>query len=354
MGTGYALTSIEVSTYPVAKPLFEDIVFLIASAATANALSQRFTIVSRWRVQAAIVTVAMIGAAISLSRYQSVRLETISIQMGCTLLVCVSLMSKRWAMLGRCDRLLFATFSIVCGLLVLQCFAYFFLPDTGTDTVAWRNSTSGFIFQLTGGAIGVGLTSAILLALSLDVIERLHRAAVTDALTGILNRRGFEETCLRLAKRLKGKSPMALIMVDLDHFKKINDTHGHEAGDLVITRMAGLLGGEAGIDGCAGRLGGEEFAMLLPCHDLLDAVTRANDIREAFSRICWPFDNEWFPPTASFGVTILYGDEPYASSIARADALLYLAKRSGRDCVMYGDSTSSASLSRKGEPAFVG
>jgi diguanylate cyclase (GGDEF)-like protein len=199
----------------------------------------------------------------------------------------------------------------------------------------------------------VGLTSAILLALSLDVIERLHRVAVTDVLTGILNRRGFEEECLRLTKRLQGRSPLSLIMIDLDHFKKINDTHGHETGDLVITRMAALLSREAGPDGCAGRLGGEEFAVLLSARALAESVARANEIRQTFARMTWPFDTSWVHPTASFGVTTVLADEPYASFIARADTLLYLAKRAGRDCVMYGDSESHALLPRNGEPALV-
>ncbi|WP_292274803.1 GGDEF domain-containing protein, partial [Mesorhizobium sp.] len=102
-------------------------------------------------------------------------------------------------------------------------------------------------------------------AAALDVLKALKAETHTDPLSGLLNRRGFEDrAALLLDQCAKAGFPVALVLADLDHFKALNDQHGHEAGDRVIADFAAKLRFATGARGAAGRIGGEEFAVLLP------------------------------------------------------------------------------------------
>jgi diguanylate cyclase (GGDEF)-like protein len=337
LGTGYGLMTFQLGYWSVVKPLIEDLFFLLGAGAMTAALSHRFHVAAGWRTKGVIVAVALGSAAYFLAFHHSARLETLSIQTGCALMLCTALLARRDAVLSKGDRVLLVTFSTVCAMLLLQCVGYLFAPEAGPVAGAWRATIWGFLIQLTGGIIAIGLTFAILLAVSLDVIDRLRLVSQTDALTGVLNRRGMEEACMRLAKAARGKMPLAIILADLDYFKDINDSFGHEAGDMVIVRMGQLLKLAAGTRGEAGRTGGEEFVLIVQEHDLEAAVALANRVRNAFSHIEWPFDPSGLRRTASFGIAIVGAGESYASAMARADAMLYLAKRAGRNRVMFGE-----------------
>ncbi|TGT11099.1 GGDEF domain-containing protein, partial [Mesorhizobium sp. M8A.F.Ca.ET.213.01.1.1] len=132
----------------------------------------------------------------------------------------------------------------------------------------------------------------------------------TDPLSGLLNRRGFEErAALLLDQCAKAKFPVAMVLADLDHFKALNDQHGHAVGDRVIADFAAKLAAAAGARGIAGRIGGEEFAVLLPLSDLAAARLFAEAIRTLYSA----GSVDGLPPgmkvTASFGVAARTGDE---------------------------------------------
>lgn len=340
LGTGYGLTIIRLPFWSTPKALLEDLFFLLGTAAMSAALSRRFAVQKRQALQWLVMLAALAGAGLAMSLYRSVRLETFSIQMGCALLLCTSLVIDKRVRTSKGDRVLYGTFWMVCVTLVLQCIGYLAAPEAGPVVGAWSATIWGFFFQVTGGLIVISLTVSILLSISLDVIDRLHVAARTDILTGLLNRRGFEDAYAELLRQTPDFRRLGLMIVDLDHFKRINDSFGHEAGDTVIVRIASLLQHAAAIGGgLAGRLGGEEFVAVLPCDEPEALVASANRIREEFFRTRWPFDTTNTPRTASFGITPVVGNEHYASTLARADALLYLAKRSGRNCVMYGDKT---------------
>lgn len=342
LGTGYGLTIIRMPSWSTPKALLEDLFFLLGTAAMTAALSRRFAVQKRQALQGLIMLAALASAGLAMEVYRSVRLETFSIQMGCALLLCTGLVINKRDRASKGDRVLYGTFWVVCITLVLQCIGYLTAPEAGPVVGAWSATIWGFFFQVTGGLIVISLTVSILLSISLDVIDRLHVAARTDILTGLLNRRGFEDAMAQLRRQKTALRQLALMIVDLDHFKKINDSFGHEAGDTVIVGIALLLQ-EAAVagSGLAGRLGGEEFVLLLPYDKPEALIASANRIREAFSLMQWPFDTANTPRTASFGVTPIAGDEPYASAMARADALLYLAKRSGRNCVIFSDSTDA-------------
>ncbi|MBZ9695980.1 GGDEF domain-containing protein [Mesorhizobium sp. B2-3-14] len=171
-------------------------------------------------------------------------------------------------------------------------------------------------------------------AAALDVMKALKTETHTDPLSGLLNRRGFEERAAMLLQRCAvAKFPVALVLADLDHFKALNDMHGHAAGDRVIADFAGKLRSATGARGAAGRIGGEEFAVLLPLTDLAAARLFAEAVRTLYSAGGVDGLPAGTKVTASFGVAARSGDETLEPLMRRADEALYKAKKNGRDSV---------------------
>lgn len=162
----------------------------------------------------------------------------------------------------------------------------------------------------------------------------LEYLATHDVLTGLLNRREFmrqlEHEQVRVVRQ---PAPTSLIMVDLDFFKKINDTYGHPAGDTVLVAVAGALAHAVRKSDVLARLGGEEFIVLLPNTDLAGAAKVAQKLLTQVRELPIPFTGQQLRVTSSFGVSCLAeGAEHTADALyAAADKALYLAKHSGRD-----------------------
>jgi diguanylate cyclase (GGDEF)-like protein len=204
----------------------------------------------------------------------------------------------------------------------------------------------------------VGLSLAALLAALVLVwsrSERMHelaRQASQDPLTGLRNRRRFEEDLrTELARSHRYGVAGALLMLDLDHFKQVNDTLGHPAGDRVLAEIAEVLRARARETDVLARLGGDEFAIVLPGCDLEEAEAVGNEIASAIrERIS---AEPGVPPiTASVGVAPFGAGYrlSYESVLARADTAMYEAKESGRDAVRVFDPTSAVIL---GGPAVI-
>lgn len=159
----------------------------------------------------------------------------------------------------------------------------------------------------------------------------LQMMAVTDKLTGIPNRHAFEEVGKRYFERAKREAkPLALLMIDIDHFKRINDTFGHPAGDEVLRQVAQTLQRQVRASDFAARYGGEEFVVLLPNCDLPHAQKKAERIRKAVVGL----GLEQGRVTVSVGVALAAPDqETLEETIERADAALYEAKQAGRNRV---------------------
>lgn len=183
----------------------------------------------------------------------------------------------------------------------------------------------------------------MIVGLSVDVTEQKHaegelrRLATTDVLTGLSNRRHFlERAAQELGRVRRYDTPSAFIMLDIDHFKRINDTWGHATGDDVLRRMALVLGAAVRETDLVGRLGGEEFGVLLPETGLEPALALAERLREAVTEEEVPVEGERLRFSASFGVTLLHADdETVDMPMARADAALYAAKFAGRNRVKW-------------------
>ena len=168
-------------------------------------------------------------------------------------------------------------------------------------------------------------------AIVMDEIE-LRRLAQFDQLTGAVTRRWFcMEQDKAVARLLRSRQPSTLIMLDIDHFKHVNDTYGHPAGDLVLHAVGVSLAGQIRTNDVLGRIGGEEFAILLADAELEAAEQAAERFRQTLERMVVPHD----PPlriTASFGIAALGRDCPNAQLwMKKADHSLYAAKRAGRN-----------------------
>lgn len=169
--------------------------------------------------------------------------------------------------------------------------------------------------------------------------KEIKRIAKQDFLTGIYNRRAFfEDAAAMVGTAQKNGDGLALLMLDIDHFKQINDCHGHQLGDDVIKTIAALARQQCGNRGIAGRFGGEEFAVLLPDCTLSDAVAVGEALRLAVANY-EGYGPKGLTVTISVGVTALeetkYADCRYGIDelIGFADQALYKAKASGRNCV---------------------
>lgn len=336
LGTGYAITTFQFKEHSIIKALIEDIFFLMGAVAMANAFSRRFAEGRRWKLKALVILVTLIGAWWAVCVKHSVRLETFVIQMGCVFLLCTSLHQVYLKQtLGRGDRVLRFTFTCVIFLLAVQCIGYLIADDTPAIVGAWRRSNWGFVFELTGVAVALGLTIAILLSICLDVIDRLNWIANTDHLTGLLNRRGFEDAYAQLHRNC-ASAPFFLALMDLDHFKQINDTHGHDVGDLVLVEFARLLRNSITFTGRVGRLGGEEFAVILTGLDRTGATLWCEQLRQSFADVKWSFNKYKTGRTVSIGLIEFCPGQAYMEVLGKADVLLYQAKGAGRNRVTAG------------------
>lgn len=189
------------------------------------------------------------------------------------------------------------------------------------------------------------------------LIRELERETRTDPLTQAGNRRAFAEALrTEMSRTRRYGTPLALAVLDLDHFKSTNDTFGHAAGDEVLRSFAARVRGLLREGDALFRLGGEEFAVLFPCTDLGGAGAAAERILEALRSSPVPFGEARVPVTASAGITGLApGDEGADDLLARADAALYIAKRAGRDRVGVADPAATPAESRPaGRPAEEG
>jgi len=193
--------------------------------------------------------------------------------------------------------------------------------------------------------VAIGYISAFFFAFSSKSIsfhhamvlanQKLADLAAKDPLTGLYNARAYYALCERaLMQARRSQAPFAMMFVDLDHFKRINDNYGHEAGDAVLRTVANALRLGVRQSDFLGRIGGEEFSAMLPDTDLEGAAALAEKLRQDIENLMPDIGGKRLPITASIGVAAA---EAHAKSIAqiqsRADQAMYVAKREGRNRV---------------------
>lgn len=204
----------------------------------------------------------------------------------------------------------------------------------GDSPQAYLGTTYAMLSQSMGVVLSVATALLLLVMLIADVLKDITAKSETDLLSGLLNRRGFEERLRDTARnRPDNGMPVTLVICDLDHFKAVNDTYGHAVGDRLIALFATTLRAAAASHHALGRIGGEEFAVVLPDSNLAAGRLFAESARTAFAGVALDGLAADIRFTASFGVAEMTPGESPASFMARADAALYEAKRAGRDCV---------------------
>lgn len=205
---------------------------------------------------------------------------------------------------------------------------------------AWQKST--WSFTLLGIVVSLALLfltrrTALYQRRQIEIQSELQLQAITDPLTRLANRRYvLEQSQLEIKKAQRANSPLSMIMLDLDHFKQVNDNYGHQDGDKVLETVAGLLKQTCRETDIVSRFGGEEFLLILPGTDLEGAINNANKIREALEKYAYQSQQGEYHVTASLGVTQWGEDETKTSgALRRADSALYEAKKAGRNTVKW-------------------
>jgi diguanylate cyclase (GGDEF)-like protein len=202
--------------------------------------------------------------------------------------------------------------------------------DTTTD-----HAMQGVVFGL-GGLMPVISTVGFLLMCTDRGQQDLAAAARLDYLTGICNRRAIEDLGARaMAAARRHGMPMSLMIIDVDHFKRINDDFGHATGDLALIETVRRIRAGLRTEDLVGRLGGEEFVAVMPNTDRNAALVVAGRIREAFSGAVMALDRGSPLVTVSVGVAVLLAeDRLFSDLLLRADHAMYAAKAAGRDRVI--------------------
>lgn len=188
------------------------------------------------------------------------------------------------------------------------------------------------MFYFTSAIITLVLATLLILTITADIVDRHHMATTIDPLTGIANRRGYEKMI-----ELQGKGTPtigAVMMIDLDRFKAINDAHGHAAGDAALSATAQAIDKACRGWGTVARLGGEEFAVLVFDTHRSASVDFARLLNAAIHSIRLDAPRADICFTASIGVALLFEGESVSSAMRRADMALYQAKKQGRNRVL--------------------
>jgi diguanylate cyclase (GGDEF)-like protein len=220
----------------------------------------------------------------------------------------------------------------VVGLAVLAMVTFWLIYATGPSGDSARALASAVMIGVVGG---ISATAAMNREIGEEerraLTERLHRLATYDGLTGCLNYQSFQATLINEVERTERyRRPLSVVIADLDGFKAVNDRYGHAAGDsALVTIASALLAGVRSAD-LVGRIGGDEFAILLP-------ETLTTDARQLVERLQMAVVSVATPEqlTLSFGLSTWHGpDDSPSELLRRADAALYEAKQQGRDCLM--------------------
>jgi diguanylate cyclase (GGDEF)-like protein len=202
------------------------------------------------------------------------------------------------------------------------------VPDGVHQSVYWTTAL------LSHAVLSMAIALALIGRTVQDVITGLTEESQTDPLSGLLNRRGFGEHAGKLLAQAQRRGlPVSLVICDLDHFKAVNDSFGHACGDRVIVAASSFFEKAASANYVVGRIGGEEFAIILSGANMPAARLFAEGARAAFSAIAVDGLPQAHRLTASFGVAELTENEDVSALLARADAALYRAKNEGRDRV---------------------
>jgi len=231
--------------------------------------------------------------------------------------------------------------NLLAGLLIASALQFLSKPiladilgGNGAAARDYHTTFYALVSQSMGTVFALSVALVTLMVMVSDTLRDATEKSEIDPLSGLLNRRGFERRAGAVLQDLQRKGrTFSLVLCDLDHFKSINDTYGHAAGDRTIELFARFIGETGPAGHLSGRIGGEEFAVALPGTGMAAARLFAEGARSAFATMAIPGLPDDIHCTASFGVAEIEDGETIEELMQRADAALYEAKRKGRNHV---------------------
>ncbi|MES0200264.1 GGDEF domain-containing protein [Mesorhizobium sp. M0011] len=311
-------------------------VFLGATIAFNGGLARKYGVAAPWKPMLFFLLATTIAVYFvqDLPRQSLIRIMAYQLPYAVMQFVGLAIVWSSRQKLARLDRILMAVLAASGLQFASKPFIAHALGGWGANPQAYLQSNYALVSQSLGTVFALALALLMLAILVRDVLAEVTSKSETDTLSRLLNRGGFTRHAeLAVLGAMRQGVPVALVIADLDHFKSVNDSFGHASGDRVIEIFAGFLREAAAAHHVAGRIGGEEFAIILPGTNLAAARLFAEGTRSAFGGLPidgLPADNRC---TASFGVAELHPSEDFADLMRRADQALYQAKNAGRDCV---------------------
>ncbi len=278
-------------------------------------------------LSAAMTTILSVGVMHPGAELAAARVAAL-IVLGATI---VMLLRPRIKSLADTGRVLAFLFTFVAATVALRLILSLgILRHRGLDAAAHDLTTIGLTM------LGFGFVAMYVA----ETKRRLHEETRLDSLTGLHNRRAFEEKIQReVLIAARDNTPLTLLMMDLDHFKQLNDTWGHALGDRALRTFGGVLLTVTGTRDAVARLGGEEFAILLPGRSPRSALSLAERLRATVEGLRLSEGEELVRFTVSVGLSsLLPGEKNFEPMLRRADRALYKVKRSGRNRVLLADS----------------
>ncbi len=318
---------------PVVQALLAELFFFTGFFAYGEALAARFGVPARRRLRLAVVALATPFIIHAVVFAHDLHREVIVSDLANGILLLIPAVQVARRARHAVDRVLVCLVALVVVETFLRLIMFVFMTSgSGAMSIDdYLSSAYAFYTQMGAGVFAFLLALSILATIMHDALSHHRTTARQDPLSGLLNRRGFEQHCAS-GKVLSAGG--AVIVGDIDHFKRINDVYGHAAGDAVIARFAGLIRELAPAAAVAARFGGEEFVVVLPGASVHEAGLLADTLRVSFTAEAWAFRREPVALTASFGVSALaVSDHTIHDAIQRADAKLYEAKSAGRNRV---------------------
>ena len=309
--------------------------FLATGALFAAAIIGRYGLPIPWRSMAATGAASMAVFLWFLLGQPSIGGRILSISIGAGV-IAVMIVRALWPVdkVYLIDRVLFWVAALSALNLILRPIILLSLGGGFDSYDGFQQSVYWTTVQFTQAMVSILAAISLMVAVAIDQISELRRQVDDDNLSGLLNRRGFEAQAGSALRRcLDDGRPVALMIADLDRFKQINDSYGHAVGDAIIAAFGAHVRAIAPAEMIAGRIGGEEFALLVPGAGIETARQFAEAVRTGLAAAAADRIPAALVPTASIGLTIGTPGSNLSALMHEADQALYEAKRTGRNRV---------------------
>lgn len=359
IGIVYLLIELSIQSFTDARwPVVAAFAILLVAMIVFNTgLARKYDVAPPWRSMLAFLVVASAAVYLvqDLPRQSLARMMAYQLPYAAMQLIGLGIVWSSPHRKEALDRILMGVLAASALQFLSKPFIAHAVGGWGADATAYLQTTYAMVSQSLGTVFSMALALLVLVILVRDTLTEAASRSDTDSLSLLLNRGGFERRAgAVLSGAVRRGMSVSLVIADLDRFKSINDSFGHACGDKVIETFASFLH-EASVERhVAGRIGGEEFAILLVGTNLAGARLLAEGTRSAFGALPVEGLPRDYRCTASFGVAELTPYESFAELMQRADHALYEAKKGGRDQVRVSAVSSIISTGARSGRDFNG